>query len=130
MKTLVLLFTLVIGSILGINKVLRDGSFLRFLDTHPDPKWNPQVTYFVGRGYMVANDLPQAATYFYRIEAKYPDSAVADDALSNYLECLDRRPGMNRGILIQENQKYLDRFPNGKHVAIIQQRIDTYRSSI
>lgn len=124
---ILLFFGLVIAAILGVHQVLSDGSFLRYVDRNPDPRWVPATVYYLGQGYASIHELAQATTYFLRVADQYPNSDYADDSYAAYLNCLDTTPGKGRDELISEHQKYLERFPNGRHAEMIRNRIDIYR---
>jgi len=113
---------------LAFHASLRNGTFLQFLDEHPNPQWVPPVEYCVGQGYYLFQNLEQAATYFIRIPDRYPDSSYVDDAYWGYLQALDDMSASSRTMLIDEYQKYVDRFPRGAHVQSAQNKIDAYKN--
>lgn len=123
-------FLIVVGVLVGgmilAHIALQNGILLRYLDEHPDPQMVPAVEYYVGHGYYLFQDLPEAATYFIRIAEGYPRSKYADDAYFNYVQTLDDMMIAHRQVSA-EYQKYLDRFPNGKYVMLARRRMDAYR---
>jgi TolA-binding protein len=128
LRNLIIFFALIIAAMMGIHTVLQNGSFLKFLDEHPNPKYVPEVEYYVGQGYYIFQDLQNAATYFIRVPDRYPASAYSDDAYFDYLQCLDDSAAMSRMEMVGYYAKYLERFPNGNHAAIVQNRMDDYRT--
>ena len=128
MKKLIFIFAILIGTMVAIHISLQNGSFLRYLDEHPDPRWVPAVEYGVGETYYLFQDLDEAATYFIRVPQTYPNSSQADDAYWGYLESLDDMTNTTRTQLIDEYRQYLQQFPNGAHAAAAQSKIDAYVS--
>lgn len=128
MKTLILIFALLIVAMLAIHTSLQNGAFLQFLDQHPNPQWVPATEYVVGETYYLFQNLEQAATYFIRVPERYPSSSYSDDAYWGYLEALDDMSASTRAMLIDEYQKYVDRFPNGAHLQAAQNKIDAYKN--
>jgi TolA-binding protein len=128
MKTLFFILALIIGSILLLNSTLQNGSFLQYLDTHPNPQWVPMTEYYVGEGYYLFQNLEQAATYFIRVPNNYPTSEYADEAYWSYLLALDDSAQSSRALLVEEYQKYIDYFPHGAHAQAAQNKIDAYKS--
>lgn len=126
-KTTIIVFALIIGGMLLFHMSLQNGSFLRFLDEHPDPRWVPQTAYMVGQGYYLFHDLQEASTYFVRIAQRYPTVPLADDAYFNYLQTIDDLASVPRQDLSEAYQAYLERYPNGKHVEVVKNRIDSIR---
>jgi TolA-binding protein len=124
----VFFFALIIAAMIGFHTVLQNGSLLRYFDAHPHPKFVPAAEFVIGQGQFIFQDLPEAATYFTRIAERYPDSRYADDALFGKIQCLDDMGSTPRATLIEEYEKYLERFPKGTHVATVQTRLDGYRS--
>ena len=128
MKALIFIFAFIIAAMLAIHTVLQNGAFIQFLDEHPNPKWVPATEYYVGEGYYMFQNLEQATTYFMRIPERYPSSPYVDQAYWGYLEALDDMTSSSRAMLIEEYQKYVDRFPSGAHVQAAQNKIDAYKS--
>jgi len=108
--------------------VIQNGSLLKFLDEHHDPRYVPAVEYVVGEGYYVFGDLQNSATYFIRVPERYPSSSYADDSYFDYLQCLDDSGAISRMDLVNYYAKYIERFPNGNHVTVVQNRMDAYRT--
>lgn len=128
LKTLVVFFTLVIGSMMAFHHSLQNGSFLKYLDEHPSPSWVPSAAYYVGEGYYLFQNLAEATTYFLRVAQRYPDSPLADDAYFQYLQCLDDQSAVPRAALAEGYEGYLERYPNGKHAEIVKNRLSAIQS--
>ncbi len=122
MTTLLLLVTLIIGSLLGFSHVLRDGSLLRFLDAHPHPQHVPPVIYYLGQGFMLFRDLPKATTYFIRIPERYPQSPYAATAYYRYLSALDEA-GTPNNEMATLYETYYERYPDGPHTEMIRKKV-------
>jgi hypothetical protein len=127
MKFFIVLFAVIIGGIIGFLTVLQNGVLLRFLDTHPHPKYVPTVEYSIGAGYYLLNDLQNAATYYQRIPDRYPQSSFADDATFNYLQSLDEE-NVERDTMRERYLAYLEKYPSGKHVDVVKKRVDLLQS--
>jgi outer membrane protein assembly factor BamD (BamD/ComL family) len=128
LKGVLIAFALLVGGIIGLHTVLQNGSLLKYLDDHPDPQWVPAAQYYIGQGYYIFQDLPNAATYFIRVPQRYPQSSLADDAYFNYVQSLDDMGSMSRVTLVEEYGKYLEKFPQGRHAMVVQNRLDAYKS--
>jgi outer membrane protein assembly factor BamD (BamD/ComL family) len=129
MKTVLVLAGLLVAAVIGIHTLLQNGTVVRYLDDHPDSQIVPGVEYAIGTGYYLFQDLPQAATYFIRIPQRYPKSDYADDAYFNYLQSVDDMMTLPHSELADAYDKYLERFPEGKHKTIAEHRIDHYRNN-
>ncbi len=128
LSKLTLFFIAVVALIIGLHRTLQNGSFLKFLDDHPNDKIVPAVEYYVGEGYYVMQGRQDATVFFKRLSDRYPKSSFSDDAVFNTIQILDDTSGIGRVTLIDEYTKYLARFPQGKHATEAQTRIDTYRA--
>ena len=129
MKTIILFFVVVIGSMIYLHQSLQNGTILRFIDEYPHSQYAPQATYVIGQGYYLFQDLPEAATYFWRITQRYPKNALGDDAAFSYLQCLDDMASVSRSELVDGYRTYLENYPDGKHAEIAKARQNTYQSS-
>lgn len=129
MKAIIFFFAVLIGGMILIQQGLQNGSILRYIDQHPHNRGIPAATYYIGESYYLFQNLPDATTYFLRVAQRYPDYRLADDAYFNYLQCLDDSLSVSREQLIQGYQAYLEKYPNGKHVALAKERIDNYKTS-
>ena len=118
---------LVVGSIWGFHESLVNGNFLRFLDEHPHPIYSPPVLYYTGVTYGLFQDLETAGTYYIRVPEKFPTSPYADDAYYEYLQTVDERMVLPRSQIAEEFDKYIEKFPHGKHEAVIRNRISVLR---
>jgi len=128
MKKIFILTCLCVGSLIGFSTLLKNGAFIRFLDEHPDPRWVPSVEYYVGGGYYLFHNLQQAATYYFRIPERYPQSPLADDSYWAYLNALDDNAAVPRAALIEAYGSYIERYPNGQHIERAQNKFDSYKS--
>jgi len=129
LRGIILAGLIFIGSMLWLHRILVNGTALQYLDAHQNPRWVPTAEFYIGKGYYIFQSLPEAATYFIRIPERYPTSPYAEDAYFNYLETLDDTLGLSRQVLIEEYQKYLEKYPEGSHASIIRDRIDIFRTS-
>ena len=111
------------------HRSLQDGSLVKYLDGHPQQAWVPAATYYLGQGYYLFQDLPEAATYFQRVAQNFPKHSLADDAEFSYIQCLDDMASLGRLELIEGYQAYLTRFPQGRHLDTVTQRIAVLRTS-
>lgn len=127
-NTILVIMALAIGGMLGIKKGFSERGLLHYMDAHPDPRWVPKTAYYVGNTLLLFNNLTESTTYFGRVMENYPDSPYADDAHAQYLSAIDLMPGIDRAKLIEENEKYLEHFPEGKHAELIRNRIDIYKN--
>jgi len=125
-KTLLIFFTLVIGSMVYVHHSLQDGAALRYIDEHPRARGVPEATYYIGQGYYIFQDLQTAATYFSRAAERYPSLALGDDAHFSYLQCLDDTVSLSRSDLIEAYKAYLEKYPNGRHSELVKNRLDAY----
>src|SRR4051812_45586307 len=107
-KTILITMALIVAGMLGLHHVLQDGSLLRYLDEHPDPRWVPATEYTIGQGYLLMQDLTEAATYFIRVHERYPASTLSDSALFAYIDTRDNVSGVGRGELVELYQTYLE----------------------
>jgi TolA-binding protein len=128
MKFVLIVAALISALLMGFRKVLNNGQFLAYLDTHPNPKVVPPVSYVVGEGYYFMRSLQNAATYYLRIAERYPDSDYAEDAYYKYLVALDEA-NTPRPAMADYYGTYLERYPQGKYTEIIQKRIEYCRNS-
>jgi hypothetical protein len=124
----ILFFGLLIGITVAIRQSIHNRSLLYYLDAHPNPSIVPAAEYYVGQTLYIFRDLEEASTYFIRVPQRYPQSPYADDASYAYIQCQDDQPAVVRSLLIDEYQKYLEQFPDGKHAEIVRNRVDTYKS--
>jgi TolA-binding protein len=118
----------VVASIIVLHTTLQNGSLLRTLDEHPQPQLVPPVEYYIGQGYYLLQDLPEAATFFIRIPQRYPHSSFSDDAYFYYVQCLDDLMAP-RSEVAEAYAKYMELYPNGKHADLARQLAGTYRSN-
>jgi hypothetical protein len=127
-KPVLIFFAIVIGAGVGFYTVLQNGSLLRFLDSHPQPKVVPAVEFYIAEGFYIWNELQDSATYYQRIAERYPNSSYADDAFFGYLQSLD---DMNtpHWKLFEGYTSYVERFPNGNHLEIAKKRVDYTRNT-
>jgi hypothetical protein len=125
---IVLFFVIFIASIAGLHQGLMNGSILRFFDRHPNPKLVPVSEYVIGQGFYIFHSLDTAATYYSRVVERYPTSSYADDAMFALIQCWDDASVKNREQLIEEYQKYADKYPEGKHITTVRNRLDAYRT--
>jgi outer membrane protein assembly factor BamD (BamD/ComL family) len=111
----------------ALKSALHDGTIVRYIDTHPNPKVMPATEYVLGQTYYLFRHLPEAATYYQRVNDQYPQSPYADDAYYNYLVALD---DMNtpRPQMVELYLSYLEKFPQGKNVDIVQHRLENARN--
>ena len=122
---IVLFFGLVMGGIVFMHRCLNDRRFLAFCDTHPQPAVMPKVLYTVGQSYALFQNLSEAATYYYRVGAQYPQSSEAENAAYFYLQAEDDLKAMPPEALTPAYQKYLDRFPAGVHAEAARSRLSS-----
>ena len=87
MKFIIGFFALVIGGMIYLQQSLQSGKVLQYIDTHPQEKWVPESTYYIGQGYYLFQNLQDATTYFLRVAQRYPDRPQNDL----------RPPGSNQG---------------------------------
>ena len=111
-----------------LQQSLQNGTVLRYIDQHPQEKWVPASTYYVGQTYYLFQDLPDATTYFLRVAQRYPTHPLADDAYFSYLQCLDDMSSVGRSELIDGYAAYLEKYPNGKHAELAKTKVDAYRT--
>ena len=128
MKFLLITAALIIAGMLAFKTCLQNGSFIQYLDTHPDPKIVPPVEYAVGEGYYLFRHLQNSATYYQRISERYPTSSYAEDAYFNYLQSLDDM-STPRLQMAELYATYLEKFPEGKYKEIVTKRIEYCRNS-
>ncbi len=121
-------FAVVIGSFVWLHKSLQDGSLLAYVDAHPNPQWSPRGLYAAGHTYYLFQDLPQAATCFWRVEAQYAKSPQADSAAFYHLQVQDDLRIKSRDELIQSYEEYLEKFPKSPHTEEARSRISSYRT--
>jgi hypothetical protein len=125
---IILFFAILIGSVVALHRGFQNGSIRDYLDRHPNPKIVPPITYAIGQGYVVFQNLSEAATYFIRIPERYPNSPLADKAYFAYIQAHDDSGTVPRDHLIEEYGAYLERYPEGQHAATAKNRIESYRS--
>jgi TolA-binding protein len=128
LRNVIIFFALIVAAMMALHTTLQNGSFLKYLDEHPDPRYVPQVEYYIGGGYYMFHDLQNAATYYIRVPERYPASPYSDDAYFEYLQCLDDSMAVSRADMVGYYAKYLERFPNGNHATVVQNRMDDYRT--
>jgi len=127
MKFVLTVGAILVASMIGLHTILQNGSLLKYLDTHPDPGKVPPVEYYIGEGYYLFGDLQNSATYYQRVVERYPQSDYSDDAYFNYLQDLDDM-NIPRGQMADAYLTYIDRFPKGEHVDVVQKRIEYCRN--
>lgn len=127
-KMLIAFFAILIGGMILLNTGLQNGSILNYLDTHPDPRWIPALEYYAGEVFYGFQNLHGANVLFSRVSEHYPKSPFADDALFDYVQTLDDEGNTSRRQLAGLYLKYIERFPQGKHATIAQNRADYYRT--
>jgi len=127
-KALLVFFALLIGAMVYAHHSLQNGTVLRYIDQHPHERGVPKATYYIGQGYYLFQDLQEAATYFLRAADRYPGLVLGDDASFAYLQCLDDTVSVNRSELIEGYKAYLQKYPNGRHAELAQNRYDSYSS--
>src|ERR1019366_2337528 len=115
MKTLIVIFAVLIGGILFAHRALQDGTVLKYIDTHSQEAYVPSAAFTLGQGYYLFQNLQDATTYFLRVAERYPNQPLADDAYFAYLQCLDDMASVNRSELAQGYKDYLGKYPQGKH---------------
>ena len=127
MKSLLIIAALIVGGLLAFKSALQDGTIIRYIDTHPNPKVMPVAQYVLGQSYYLFRRLPEAATYYQRINDQYPKSDYADDGYYNYLIVLD---DMNtpRPQMVELYTSYLEKFPQGKFTEIVTRRLENARN--
>jgi TolA-binding protein len=128
-QKIILFFALVIGTMVLFHQSLEDGSLVRYLDSHPDSQWVPAATYYLGDGYQIFQNLPEAATFYQRVVQKFPKHSLADGAAFSYVRCLDDMATIGRSDLIQAYQDYLEHYPKGKYVEEATQRLGVLQTS-
>ena len=116
------------GGMIYFQQSLQNGKVLKYIDEHPQEKYVPEATYYVGQGYYLFQNLLDATTYFLRVAQRYPNHPIADDAYFSYLQCLDEMVTVDRPSLIAGYQAYLEKYPNGKHTELAKIRYDNYRT--
>jgi len=126
MKTVIIFFTLLIAVMIAFHHALQNGEFLQYIDEHPDATWAPRVTYNIGQGYYMLQNLDEATTYFIRVAQRYPNLPIGDNAYFAYLQCQDDKGTVNRGVLIEGYNAYLEKYPNGLHAETAKGRVDNY----
>jgi outer membrane protein assembly factor BamD (BamD/ComL family) len=128
LRSVFIFFALLIGSLVMFNRALKDGTVLRTLDEHPQTRGVPRALYVIGQGYYLLNDLQEAATYFWRIDQRYPTYGIDENAGYYYLQCLDGLYALNKAALIERHEAYLARYPSGPYAELVARRIELYRS--
>lgn len=116
------------GGMIYFNDVLQNGKVLSYLDRHRKEKGVMRATYYIGQGYYLMQNLQEATTYFLRVAQNYPQHPLAEKSYFSYLQCLQDTPGVSREILIEGYQAYLEKYPEGQHAKVAQDRIDLYRT--
>ena len=117
------------GGIVYIHHSLQNGTVLNYIDSHPQAKWVPEATYYIGQTYYLFQSLPEATTYFLRVAQRYPDRPLAEDGYFNYLQCMDDSVTVPRSDLVEGYKAYLEKYPNGKHAELAKTKFDTYSTS-
>jgi len=128
LRNVVVFFAIVIGLFIGLHRSLQSGAFLSYLDKYPHPVWTPRILYAAGQGFYVFQNLPQAATYFSRIQSQFPKSRKAEDATFFYIHVQDDLRTMSREELLVGYQNYVEKYPAGKHNDVVRERIASYRT--
>ena len=126
MKIIIVFFAILIGGMIYFQQALQNGTVLKYIDEHPQDKYIPEATYYVGQGYRLFQNLLDATTYYLRVAQRYPNHPLADDAYFSYVQCLDDMSSANRTDLLEAYKAYLEKYPNGKHVELAKTRIGTY----
>jgi TolA-binding protein len=129
MKSIIVIFAILVGGLIVAHRVLEDGTVLKYLDEHPQESLVPSAAYYIGQGYYLFQNLQDATTYFLRVAQRYPDGPLGDDAYFAYLQCLDDMASVNRSELAQGYREYLGKYPHGKHIELAQARLDNYTTS-
>jgi TolA-binding protein len=128
LRNIFIVIVLVVAGMLAFHHSLQNGSLLRYLDEHPDPKWVPTAEYFIGQGYYMTQELTEASTFFIRVADRFPSSRYAEDAYYSYVQCMDDSVKVGRAQIIDLYQSYLERYPNGRHTEIVKTRLDGYKT--
>ena len=126
MKTIIVFFVVLIGGMIYLQQSLQNGTVLKYIDEHPQEKYIPEATYYVGQGYYLFQNLLDATTYFLRVAQRYPNHPLADDAYFSYVQCLDDMSSADRSELLEAYKAYVEKYPNGKHVELAKNRIGAY----
>jgi hypothetical protein len=127
MRFVLITAALLVGTFIGFQQSLQNGSLIRYLDSHPN-KYVPRIHYFIGGGYYLLGDLQNSATHYVRVWERYPQSRHAEHAYFNYLNDLD---AMNTPRLQMADlySTYIERYPEGTYKDIVVKRIDFCRNA-
>jgi hypothetical protein len=128
-KGLLLFFAIMMGGLIFLHRALQDGTFLRYIDQNPHERGVPKATFYLGQSYFLLQDLTQASTYFLRVVERYPALPMADDAYYSYLQCLDNDTSLPRSALIERYKDYLEKYPDGRHKAAVNDQLGIYTTS-
>src|SRR6266567_4224666 len=101
MKIIIAVFAILIGGMIFLQQAVQNGAVLKYIDEHPQGKYVPEATYYVGHGYYLFQNLLDATTYFLRVAQRYPNHPYADDAYFYYIQCLDDSLAVPREQLMQ-----------------------------
>ncbi len=128
MKGIAIFFALLVGGMIFFHQSLQNGRILHYIDQHPHEKGVASATYYIGQGYYLFQSLPEATTYFLRVAQRYPNTEKAEVAYFNYLQCPVDTMGLPLAQIIEGYVAYLEKYPNGSHARLVQNRLDNYRT--
>lgn len=128
MKGILLFFAVVFGGMIYINQSLQNGRILAYIDQHPQERGVAEATYYIGQGYYLFQNLQQATTYFIRVAERYPKHPKAEPAFFYYVQARVDSMSFPRTQIVQDYLTYIEKFPEGEHAQLVQNRIDTYRT--
>lgn len=128
MKGIALFFILVFGGMIVIHQSLQNGKILEYIDQHPHDRGIPDTTYYIGQGYYLFQNLQQSATYFLRVAQRYPNDPHAEPAYFYYLQSLVDSMNLPRQQIIEGYMAYMEKYPEGEHAKLVQNRLDNYRT--
>jgi len=102
------LISVIVIVILGfwVRDFVQSGQFEKYLDSHPNPEFNPQVEYYWGMGLSMSNRKQMAAYRLSRVVEKYPKSEYAPLAWAEYIQVLDDMG--DRPKVLEEAKKFLE----------------------
>jgi hypothetical protein len=105
MKKYLVFVAVVVASIYLFRGIIQNGRLEKYLDAHPDNSLNPAVEYYWGMLLSFANHREGAVYRLSRVVSKYPKSAYAADAWTEYIGILDDMGYRNR--VLEESKKFI-----------------------
>lgn len=128
MKSLVVILLILGGAYFWLKNSLSSGAFIKAVDEHPTARWAPAVAYYTGSFYRIVGDLPMAATTYWRLVDRIPESSYTERGHYAYLEATDKKSLMSRSELVREYEKFLERYPESRFAPIVQRKVEILRT--